>query len=556
MASISPLAATPSMRDLRDQYLSVLLSGGPRSDMPVSRPMPGPTPITPAPNSFMQQSWTPGSRMSAVTWASPLQPGETDLRVAELTAGLVTASDVEKRQAETIRRLAAKLEHAERSERSQQQAVSFVSGDKKASLDVRTAVQTEDRKGAAYSSHAKVDGGAYRRTEVLPFEDAGEPRAQRSTPRATALNSVSTKSHEVSRRKRTGPRKASDRRSDDVEDLRKRIKELENVAKLAKENEILRAERAAAETQASNMAVVLSEIRQTVSSLVADREQLVATIENLQQTHQSQRGSVRERSGHIAPAFDLGPAGEIAEKDPQHERIDGQESPQSVRFFNFDSDRIAPQSPQLRDSDEDLCENDPGAGGYRTQDGHGEIESQLRAELRSVLDENAALAAELMSLKTRQMPMCIQSDKEISHEMQDMLREIRSEVDVLTCIAQCIQLRQQAADGETQDTLTAFREFSDGSVSITSKSSHEDSEVRPGPANEFEKELKEIISDIVHARRVIAVKYGRWLSSIQPQPGSIQAIVDSFCPRNAHLDDDKLSDTELELSRGMKCSSS
>lgn len=111
-------------RVMRDQVLALLLSGQKSVQASSSPPHAAPSP----PPRF--DAWTPGTRLGAtpgpratgagpglslspVTPDAPRLPTDTDVRLAEITAGLVAASDKERRQTDTIRKLALQLERSE-----------------------------------------------------------------------------------------------------------------------------------------------------------------------------------------------------------------------------------------------------------------------------------------------------------------------------------------------------------------------------------------------------------------------------------------------------------
>ena len=112
MAATASPHPVPSLRNMRDTYVNLLLSNG-------TQPADPPPPITP------RAKWTPGQslgappREHAVHWASPVTPvlTENEIRVAEVAANLVAAGDAEKRNKDAIRALADKLEQTERRNR-------------------------------------------------------------------------------------------------------------------------------------------------------------------------------------------------------------------------------------------------------------------------------------------------------------------------------------------------------------------------------------------------------------------------------------------------------
>lgn len=102
----------------RDRALALLLSG----QKSTIRKQVSPPPTTRRRPSF--EPWTDGKnravdlepepRLSPVTPVSTILPLDADVRLVEITAGLVAASDKERRQTDTIRRLALQLERSQK----------------------------------------------------------------------------------------------------------------------------------------------------------------------------------------------------------------------------------------------------------------------------------------------------------------------------------------------------------------------------------------------------------------------------------------------------------
>lgn len=128
MAAATP-GATPGLCGVRDKYLALLLSDVHAQSVQSAQSAPSAPSAPGAP-----PTWTPGGKFPFPTpptasappppatatpqhaWQSPVTPAPTDadVRLAELTAGLVAAGDNENRQAEAIRRLTGQLELSER----------------------------------------------------------------------------------------------------------------------------------------------------------------------------------------------------------------------------------------------------------------------------------------------------------------------------------------------------------------------------------------------------------------------------------------------------------
>jgi hypothetical protein len=506
MASAAAAAGTPSMREVRDQVLSVLLSGGgsamhgqPHTQpyaQPYSQPYPLPHPQSP---------WTPGSRMSAVTWSPRprTQPAEADVRVAELTAGLVAAGDVERRQAETIRRLAAQLERTEKKV--------LPAAERHARRSCREEFEEADARDLPRERRAErtpVSSSRVRNGEKL---SAGKP--------AKVLSFATTPAKEKPARR---PSKKSGGESE-IDLLRRKVAELEGIGKLAEENASLRADRAAADAEAGQLAAVLADIRKTAATLVADREQLVSTIRVLRE-HQAKQSIQPLRLPEDTPAHQYplryqDPTTPVRispdQRPPRQQMKQGAHdaSPDSVQCADFgapsDSGIINSAAIFGREPDQQQQE----------QQEHGSespMEGELRAELRDVLDENSALSARISELEQAQL----QLEQQSKHSQPqpppqidaDLLEDLQAEVEILASVTECIQF-DMGSEGvaHAQATLTMF----DG-TSASGLAHHHFQRNSNGPRSRDgiqsdEVVLQSLVLQITTIRHSIALKYGEWL---------------------------------------------
>lgn len=153
MAAATPITPVSGLRGVRDKYLALLLSDvqthatGAVPTMPLNTSTPVASGAMGMNATTTPSTWTPGGKFPFTSftpnassaqqqqqhqqplWTSPVTPvphpqpsishslpaaTDADVRLAELTAGLVAANDNENRQAEAIRRLSGQLERTER----------------------------------------------------------------------------------------------------------------------------------------------------------------------------------------------------------------------------------------------------------------------------------------------------------------------------------------------------------------------------------------------------------------------------------------------------------
>lgn len=639
-------ASPPTMREVRDHVLSVLLSSGNRQDAAAGvQPSPGvlppvptqqgyqyppippantatpgsaPTPYphahppappqnfagsTPAPVGATPSWAAPPPNTATVPWTSPLRPVEADVRVAELTAGLVAATDIERRQADTIRRLAAQLEKAERLERQRSNkkhpaattsralggrgqknvpSVRLVAGRDEldsplpGSLigDDTASDLTDETVGEDHRRDARSRDAAVPRTssKMRPTSRRvrvsldGEERRRPTGPRTSSSRKPGTRSREpqlVGKSRAKGadagtPRPAGGAAGDveSFEDLRRKVLAMElrnRGTNLERENAALLAEREEARREAGNLSSALGEIRQTATSLIADREQLLVTINQLRTQAQLSASAVRNGSAgngarnnyagsasnevgqphftpHQRPKQSLASAGnrrrrEQVDADSVGRESDGGNdlSPSSVCFPGFDTptpccagpfDRGVPErAPALEGHGEE-------GGGKESEEVEARMEQELRTELRAVLDENAALSHRIIELES--------GAKEGDSLHGPGMEALQTEVMVLASVADCMDFniarmedaaRTQAtmvsaADGDATAALLGGRRCGRGS-----------GQQAIGTSNSFQGAVsasagvgtvQEIAEQLARTRHAIALKYGQWLSS---QPG-------------------------------------
>jgi hypothetical protein len=574
------------MRELRENVLSILLSSGGRqggsdahaaanpvaSRYPASvtpAPPPPPPPYHHAPVAV--PAWSPGAG-SPMSWVTPARPVEADVRVAELTAGLVAATDVERRQARTIRRLAAQLERAERLERGRGASPRDRDGDRDRARDRPAARQSTPRRKAPRTPPLSVvdedeeeeeeeeeeGGGAegddancrdYRgsgsrmaprrpRTRQHPQRPASAPRKQTSA--AKSAKAAAEASKHASRSAATSGAKppaaaaaAAATAADDAEfqALRRKVLALEHRGSLVEENVLLRAERTAAKEEVGHMSAVLAEIRQSASSLMADRDELLATINLLRrQNEQNARGGGGGGGGDHQGQQQHHSAEAPAPPPPAHhldrgelqtlvkDGVQQRQSPSSIRFPDFDTPtprRAGPSSMRAEDAgDEDAC---------READAPPSMEGALRAELRAVIEENAALSNRVIELERRQgASEGAGREATVEDVNASLLDDLRTEVLVLSSVAESMRF-DFIGGGDaapTQATLTAM----DGGATAALLARFGDGglEVRGAEACQGH-DLRSITELVAQVRQSVALKYGEWLSSA---PGRKQSTVE------------------------------
>lgn len=450
------------MRELRENVRSVLSSGGggakhdsgafalssPVTPAPARRLLDlstpagrggggyaWPTPATPVPPAAPAWATPAGTWQGqgqgqgpSVSWATPPERVDADLRVAELTAGLVAATDVERRQSETIRRLATQLERAERLEEGRV-------GRRSEEEDVRERVRSSGGGGARVRADER--GSERRRGEDarsferdLEEEDAYRSSRARGTPRS-AGTSARKRGIGLKEKVRVSARREDDRiiRRDEGDDddaefraLRRKVHALEKHGGLAEQNAELRVERAEARKEAECLSTALGEIRESATSMLRDREELVATIAQLRKTmlesaaEAAKTPVVKENvraeyggSGHREgeQVRSCGNRGEHSccggwsdcASSSRRSGGNGLRPPTDAQFNGYGTPSAArkPLFPANSDdrSDEDVCQP-------INEEDSSSLEDELRAELHAVIKENSALSDRVIELENMQ----------------------------------------------------------------------------------------------------------------------------------------------------------
>lgn len=296
-ANITP--APSGFRNVRDKYLALLLSDVHSQAAATTAAAPAGTP-----------AWTPGGNFSfptaatgaaasapqttpAPTWPSPVTPAPTDadVRLAELTAGLVAAGDNENRQAEAIRKLAGQLERSER--RVRHLEAHRYKDDKQHLPPDPNCPDCESRYQP--HSHARAPRPSSRRRHApndnhAPSLQSREPRTptrhgthRMSTsvvsgrPRSTPLPEKRAPEHGAHRRARRSS--AYEETSTEIREEMDNVDELE---RLRRERQEWLIARERSEKESASLSRMLADIKRNTQRLLRERDDHLQVIARLQ----------------------------------------------------------------------------------------------------------------------------------------------------------------------------------------------------------------------------------------------------------------------------------
>jgi hypothetical protein len=553
-------AATPvpDLQQMRQQVLSSIYSSGGRQNQvdsgvsPASnhRPasLPPPDPVqTPAeqryPNGYLV---SPPSSLPARAWAHPegstvsratqQRPGEADIRVAELDAARIAAQTIQCRQAETIHRLAAQLGRAERLERSRERK--------------RRSARVQSTPRRKKSTPSRRDADEF--DEDLSIEDEGEEwasrvdrsdskvrksslsasRRPRETPRPTSsaskrqahgsgfgVKAVSWPSEEQPRprSRTTSARKLNSADDNDFEKVRRKVLALNSRASLVDENASLRADNARAKEEAQHFQSFIADIRRSFSSLLADQDEMRSLIQSLQPRNESRGTAVKPDATRRASAEQPEARVNNLETPRKQGYASHFQSPTDIRFSGFDTPTPCRAGPEV-DGEDGRNERLHAAIGPETSPS---MERELRAELRTVLEENAALSERLVELEDEMDLRLAQGSLHLQAQQASRnpgtvavdasaLDNLRTEVMVLSSVADCMHFDAIDATGmQTQATLTILAGDTAQLLAPTNCPSFADKAFADKVA------VQDLASEVAQIRKTIALKYGEWLSVVR-----------------------------------------
>lgn len=354
-------------------------------------------------------------------------------------------------------------------------------------------------------------------------------------------------------RSKTKSKSTVKRASDDdpeFQAVRRKVLSLDTGKALEEENESLREENARAKEDAKLFTSFVADIRQSFSSILADREEILSLLQTLRpRTEQQERrdGGADERPPPSAEAQAHVPA----EASKQHEdpapphastpRRDRHASPTDVRFPGFATPtpcRVGPGRGENSSERELTAE-------FANADSALNMENELRAELRMVLEENAILSERLSEHENAvALGDRLKVDSPASNCIQvdaSALQELQSEVLVLTSIAD--SLRFEAGDGCALSQATATHCGEGGTLKLALAVNSADSDNALAETCD----VGQLASEIAHVRKTLAVKYGEWLTVAPLLKGAMTR--NSGDDQTRHLDDSKF-DAELSENSG------
>lgn len=526
--------SSPSMRGVRDKYLALLLSGG--------REVP--------PSSSMPPSWTPGQQLpkySDAPWASPTTPvpTENDVRLAEIAAGLVAAGGVEKRQADTIRRLATQLERSEKKLR---------------------VLQTGDKRrvrGMSTPSPSKY------------YDDV--PVVHNETRRSIHFTPKTTRKESSHRRVEDSQKRSSSSRSA-RHGTRDPYKDLEELEDLRREREEWLRNKDRSEREAESLSKLLADIKNNTQKLMKERNDHLKVIARLQsELSDVKLHAGREASGRFddARTIEFSPRPVMHENSPRSpqpvftmreelsygdgsvDELHRGASPASVHHSNFDGGVNRSVYPVVVQREE--------AAGVQAEvdreKSTSSAELRLRQELEQVVAENARYAqrtailesdckelyfklqeTEQMVEKAKKGDSEGQVEKEESSE-EDRLAPLLGEVDILEGIASAISFSVCPREAERlQETMTLV----DGAIVPAVESCETGEEEYHANMTQSEK-ISWLVRRLITVRSGLCERYGQWLGAIAndgiSSNESTRALTDGVDTRE--IDNEVSMDTAL-----------
>lgn len=512
MATSSPLDGSPSLRGVRDKYLALLLSNG----------QPAPTAPPPPPSPSPQPLWTPGQKLGyqdrSVQWTSPVTPAptESDVRLAEIAAGLVAAGGHEQRQADAIRRLTDELEKSERRIRHFEQRKTTVGN----------AGGLENGQG----KNRRVSYGEAKRS--IHF-----------TPRTPRRSSTGRERDREERWQSTRFEKSLGRRQSG-----EFVKELEELRQ-QRVHWVIDKERS--EQEAARLSVMLADIRKNTQRLLSERDDHLKAIARLQ----DQVSKIQEAP---SSAVEDG-RGPVPCSPPRNKHPEEQKSPIPLFCRRYSSNDdftgrqrvVGTHPPDFEDDDLQEFQGNNEVEAQLSAAGRARIidvnkspqrsmdrqdpslrsarEEELQKELRLVLDENAKLSERIISLEGERLEATQNENSESSRRQEtrvasaeidvepsdsviQQLVSLLEEVHVLEGVSDAMHFEITPCEADlAQDDTTPFT----GLQSATEE--HTLDRVREsvhGQSVPHARILKDVAARIVRIRESLSVKYGKWLEAI------------------------------------------
>lgn len=542
-----------STLNTRAAHLTTPGTGAPDNSQQRHAPdLPEHSPVTPAnPTAYRGSAslsraptpWRPAAG-SPVAWATPQEPQSAERRYAELEAARLSALAVQSRQTETIHRLASQLARAERLEWNKDR-VPPLSRQRSAPRRKKTPRPRQDwvrlEEPSEYeddddSRDLLLERGAERvHRRVVPSSARhthersghGASSSKRPPPRSRSASKGVSWPSDAKPRSRTKSKSAVKAAIDDDPEflaVRRKVLSLNTGKTLEEENSSLREENARAKEDAKLFTSFVTDIRRSFSSILADRDELMSLMQTLrprnEQQEQQHAGIADEPPSASAESPARVPADAKQRDEPAPPNLctpkrDSHTSPTDVRFPGFETPtpcRPGPGRGENSSARELTAE-------FAEADFAPNMENELRAELRMVLEENAVLSERLSEHENR----AALEDRLKNHSLAancvqvelSALQYLRSEVLVLASIAD--SLRFEAGDGCTQSraSITHCGEGSTTKLALAFNSADSDTALVDAG------DVRQIAIDIAHVRRTLAIKYGEWLSVAPLLKGAI-----------------------------------
>lgn len=296
--------------------------------------------------------------------------------------------------------------------------------------------------------------------------------------------------------------------------VRRKVLSLDNAETLEEENASLREENASAKEDAKLFKSYVADIRQSFSSILADREEMMSLIQLLRPRNEREKkeagveaelppaeaevqAEARRREEPIAAGIST----------PEKESFTGRHpSPTDVQFPGFETP--TPCRPGPRRGEDSSAKELTGA--FVEAEATPSMENELRAELRMVLEENAALSERVSELENA---ADLEEDVKIFPQTTNgvevdgiALQDLRTEILVLASVADCLRFDIGEGCTQSQATITHCGEGSTAKLAVAFNLADSDA----APAEKYD--VKQLVCEIADVRKTLAVKYGEWLS--------------------------------------------
>lgn len=574
MASTTP--ATPGFRNVRDKYLALLLSdvhsqGAGGAAAPTTTPAWTPGEKFPFPSAATGATAPPITPATAA-WPSPVTPAPTDadVRLAELTAGLVAAGDNEHRQAEAIRRLTGQLERSERRVRhleAHHKPAGHQSHPRQRDMD---CPECEPQPHSHTHSHAHpphhLSRSVPHRRRKGSDDDIAPSREHRAAPRSRqdghrAHSGVSGRPRSTPLPDRREVRKSSSRRprhssaiietSTIIEDDKDENQADNELIRLRRERQQWLRDRERSEKESASLSRMLADIKRNTQRLVRERDDHLEVIARLQDRLSE---STRKDSGATSPdrvsnrtplaAERLSPVKPLSSRQSSPALQDDapDSSPHAMMFASHNDETVTSSSgdravpyPNFAGNQQHTTATTKAVGQSSV---HNEREAELQEELQMVLEENARLSQRVPTLETensrlqnqlRLSEALLQADanhnsgerRRSTDAVLGDLQRLMEEVDILEGVSDAIHF------GTRPDSTGCAQSLSRIDLSSSQSSSASQPPRLPqtatGPSTRDNGDsLTDIIKRLARIRSSLSLRYGQWLEAVANQTTALQ----------------------------------